>query len=221
MIVGNLTIERLNHSAFMINSKRLIYIDPFKIDMIKEADIILISHEHFDHCSIEDLKKIVTPNTRIVMPPDCQSKIASGKIKPKETLLVKPGVKLEIDGIHITAVPAYNTNKNFHPKENDWVGYLIESDGIRIYHSGDTDVIPEMKNLGKIDVACLPVSGTYVMTAKEAVQAAEIINPKVVIPMHYGAVVGSVADAHQFKSLWKGRTEILGPEGNPPNPINP
>ncbi|MEK6968021.1 MAG: MBL fold metallo-hydrolase [Nanoarchaeota archaeon] len=207
---NNVMIERLSHSAIRLTKNKTIYIDPFKISESKKGDVVLISHDHFDHCSIEDLQKICDSNTIIVCPPDCQSKIMAGKVHCKQILLVKPGVKLNIDGIRVEAVHAYNTNKNFHPKENDWVGYLIDLDGTIIYHAGDTDVIPEMSSFKNIDVACLPVSGTYVMTAKEAIQAAGIIKPKISVPMHYGTIIGTKADADEFKRLWNGRTEILG-----------
>lgn len=208
---NNTTIERLNHSAFRISGKKIIYVDVFNIPDAKIGDIVLVSHEHFDHCSIEDLQKVCGPETVIVCPPDCQSKIMAGQVECKQILLVKPGVKLNIDGVKIEAVHAYNTNKKFHPKENEWIGYIIEIDGTRIYHAGDTDVIPEMNSFKNIDVACLPVSGTYVMTAKEAVKAAEMINPKIAVPMHYGAIIGTKADAEEFKGSWKGKTEILEP----------
>ncbi len=208
---NDIAIERLNHSAIRLTKGERIYIDPFKISTSEKGSIVLITHEHFDHCSIEDLRKVCDVSTELVCPPDCQSKIMASKVQCKNVHLVTPGTTLTIGDVQIEIVAAYNTNKNFHPKDNEWVGYIITLGGARIYHAGDTDVIPEMDSFRSIDIACLPVSGTYVMTPNEAVQAADKIKPKIAIPMHYGAVIGTRADAEEFKRLWKGKTEILGP----------
>ena len=122
--------------------------------------------------------------------------------------IIKPGEKMTIDTLTFEATPAYNTNKQFHPKEKGWLGFIIEIDGVRIYHAGDTDFIPEMKTLN-VDMALLPVSGTYVMTSDEAVEAALAIHPAVAIPMHYGAIVGDATDADNFKDKLKGNVEVL------------
>ncbi len=206
----------LGHDGFRIQNGEVVYIDPFKIEAGgPKADIVLISHEHFDHCNVEDLNKIVTPETVIVA--HSQSKNELSKLKVKEIKIVKPGDKIKVGGLAIEAVPAYNVNKFrepgkvFHPKEDGKVGYLVTVNGLRIYHAGDTDHIPEMKNI-HTDIALLPVSGTYVMTAKEAAEAAGSINPKIVIPMHYGAIVGSSADAESFKKLVKCEVRLLEKE---------
>ncbi len=146
---------------------------------------------------------IQTEDTVIVATPDCAHKL-SGNIKT-----VKPGDTIEVKGVKIEAVPAYNTNKEFHPKEKGWVGYIFEVDGKRIYIAGDTDYIPEMKDFKDVDIALLPVSGTYVMTADEAVQAALDIKPKVAIPMHFGKIVGTESDAERFASSLKGKIEVV------------
>ena len=197
-------IKWLGHAGFKITGEKTVYIDPFKINDREPADIIIITHEHFDHLSPEDIKKIQTGTTVIVATPDCYSKV-SGNVK-----IITPGKTLVVDGIKIEAVPAYNLNKHFHPKANAWIGVIAAINGKRIYHAGDTDNIPEMSNLKNIDVALLPVSGTYVMTAEEAADAANKINPKVAVPMHYGAIVGTKADAERFKRLCKCKVEILG-----------
>ena len=196
-------IKWLGHAGFKIKGEKTIYIDPFKIRDTEPADIIIITHEHFDHLSIEDIKKIQTGKTIIVTTPDCFSKV-SGNIRT-----VTSGQTLDADGIKIEAVPAYNINKQFHPKSSGWIGVVINVNGKRIYHAGDTDSIPEMANLKNIDVALLPVSGTYVMTAEEAAEAANRIMPKVAVPMHYGSIVGTSADAEKFKKLCRCKVEIM------------
>jgi L-ascorbate metabolism protein UlaG (beta-lactamase superfamily) len=201
-------IHWLGHDTFKITGEKVVYTDPFKIKAKDTADIILITHEHFDHCSPGDVKKLQGPNTVIVATPDCAAKL-KGTVKT-----VKPGDRLNVNGVDIEVVPSYNTGKKFHVRSQNWVGYVFTVGGRRIYLAGDTDRIPEMKTLGAIDVALLPVSGTYVMTADEAADAALDINPKVAIPMHYGAIVGGVADAKRFAEKLKGkvRVEILTQE---------
>jgi len=197
-------IKWLGHAGFKINGEKTVYIDPFKIKETEPADIIIATHEHFDHLSPEDIKKIQTGKTIIVVPPDCHSKV-SGNVKA-----ISPGQTLNVDGIKIEAVPAYNANKDFHPKSKSWIGVIVTINGKRIYHSGDTDNIPEMSALKDIDVAMLPVSGTYVMTAEEAADAANKIMPKIAVPMHYGSIVGTNADAEKFRKLCKCKVEIMG-----------
>lgn len=197
-------IKWLGHDTFRIEGDgKVIYTDPFKIKAGEKADIILITHEHYDHCSPEDVAKIQGPNTVIVTTADCAGKL-KGYIKT-----VSPGDKLTVEGIHIKAVPAYNTNKKFHPRAINWVGYVFTVMGHRIYIAGDTDRIPEMKDI-KCDIALLPVSGTYVMTAEEAAEAAAMdIKPGMAVPMHYGSIVGSVEDAKRFVDLLKGKVPAV------------
>ena len=196
-------IHWLGHSGFKIKAAKTIYIDPFRIKDDEPADLILITHDHFDHFSPEDIEKIKTKKTIIITPPNCEQKL-KGEIK-----IMAPYRALVIDGIKIETVAAYNINKEFHPKQKNWVGYILNIEGKRAYHAGDTDNIPEMKNLKDIDVAMLPVSGTYVMNPDEAAEAAKSVNPKIAIPMHYGTIIGTRADAERFKSLCKCSVKIF------------
>lgn len=196
-------IHWLGHDTFKITGEKVIYTDPFKIKKKDTADIILITHEHFDHCSPDDVKKIQGTNTVIVATSDCAKKL-TGSVK-----IVKPCDKITVGGVEIEAVPAYNTNKQFHTKDKGWVGYVFTVSGKIIYIAGDTDYIPEMKTFKNIDIALLPVSGTYVMTAEEAAKAALDIKPKIAIPMHYGSIVGNKNDADRFAEKLKGKIEVV------------
>jgi L-ascorbate metabolism protein UlaG (beta-lactamase superfamily) len=212
---GGIKISWLGHDAFRLKNDKTIYIDPYKIKGKEVADIILITHEHFDHLSVDDINKISSENSVIVAARPCANQL--GRVKAKEIKYVKPGDELEIDGVKIRAVPAYNITKfrepgrPFHPKDAGGVGYIVNMKGISIYHVGDSDFIPEMKEL-KVDVLLVPVSGTYVMTAEEAASVANAIMPKLAIPMHYGAIVGSERDAELFKKLAKCEVKILSKE---------
>jgi L-ascorbate metabolism protein UlaG (beta-lactamase superfamily) len=200
-------IKWYGHDTFTLEKDIKICIDPFKLSKSIDANIILISHEHFDHCSVEDLKKISSDKTSIIAAKECLSKL--GDIKCREKLSIIPGEEKTINGVKIRAINAYNidkinpdTKRPFHPKEDNKVGFLIDIKGITIYHTGDSDLIPEMSDL-RPEVLLVPVSGTYVMTAKEAAQAVEKIKPKIAIPMHYGTLVGSENDAKEFRQLVK------------------
>ena len=194
-------IRWLGHDGFRIDADKTIYIDPYQITTGPGADLILITHEHFDHCSPDDVEQIKTPGTTIITEKDSAAKL-SGDVR-----VISPGKSMSIENMMIHAVPAYNTNKDFHPKKNGWLGFIIELDGTRIYHAGDTDVIPEMNDF-ETDIALLPVSGTYVMTAEEAVEAALAIQPKLAIPMHFGAIVGGEQDAQLFKQHLEGKVDV-------------
>jgi L-ascorbate metabolism protein UlaG (beta-lactamase superfamily) len=192
----------LGHDSFRIDASTCIYIDPYQLDGGKPADLILVTHEHFDHCSPEDVARIQQPGTVIVTEKDSAEKL-SGDVR-----VMTPGESLVLDGLTVEAVPAYNTNKDFHPKANGWLGFIIDIDDVRIYHAGDSDYIPEMDDLD-VDIALLPVSGTYVMNPDEAVQAALAIKPKLAIPMHYGAIVGDQSDAAHFRDKLAGKIDVL------------
>ena len=209
-------ITWLGHDSFHIRNGTTIIIDPFRLRSSPGmADILLISHEHFDHMSPDDIRKVAGEKTTIVTTPAVKKELSGFKVKEIKT--AKPGDKLTIGDVGIEILPAYNLNKFrepgkvFHPKADGKLGFVIGIKGTRIYHAADTDAIPEMNGL-KPDVALLPVSGTYVMTAEEAAQAAKMIEPKLAIPMHYGSIVGSEQDAQTFKQLASCQVQILEPE---------
>jgi L-ascorbate metabolism protein UlaG (beta-lactamase superfamily) len=195
-------IHWLGHDGFRIDSGKVIYFDPYQIKSAVPADIIFISHDHFDHCSEDDIKKIQKKDTVIVTDAITAQKL-KGSIR-----VVKPGDKLTVENVAIEVVPSYNTNKTFHPKASGMLGFIVTIEGVRIYHAGDTDFIPEMNSI-KTDIALLPVSGTYVMTAEEAVQAALAIKPAIAIPMHFNAIVGAEKDAALFKEKLQGKVEVV------------
>lgn len=195
-------IHWLGHDTFKFEGETIIYTDPYNIRGKDKADIILITHEHYDHCSEEDIEKLRSKDTIIIATRDSAKKL-TGNLK-----VIRPGEKLTVSGVDIEAVPAYNTDKQFHTKERGWVGYIFSFNGRRVYIAGDTDYIPEMKHI-RADIAILPVSGTYVMTAEEAVRAALDIKPRIAIPMHYDSVVGSIKDAERFAEGLKGKIEVI------------
>jgi L-ascorbate metabolism protein UlaG (beta-lactamase superfamily) len=193
----------LGHDAFLLRAAgKNIYFDPFQLGPgLPLADLICISHAHYDHCSPVDVLSIQQPSTLIITETEAAAKL-SGKI-----MILGPGERREVEGIIIETVPAYNINKKFHPQGNRWLGFILTVDGVRIYHAGDTDYIPEMKDI-RADIALLPVSGTYVMTAEEAAQAALVIGPKIAVPMHYAANVGSADDAARFAAALVGKVRV-------------
>ncbi|MBN2422437.1 MBL fold metallo-hydrolase [Candidatus Woesearchaeota archaeon] len=208
--INNVKLKWLGQSSFKLEYGDLkIYIDPYQLSEEDKADIILITHGHYDHCSIADIAKLTKAETKIITTPDTTSKLAS-KVEGGNPILIKPGDKLELkkEDILVEAVPAYNTNKAFHPKDNQWVGYILTINKVRFYHSGDSDAIPEMNTI-KADIVMLPVGGTYTMNAGEAAKIVNIIKPRIAIPMHYGKIVGSKTDAERFKELCQCEVRIL------------
>jgi len=208
-------ISWLGHDGFRIKNSKTVYIDPYVMETGENADIILISHEHFDHCSPSIIKKIVTPNTTMITTALVKRQLSG--TKTKVTRGVKPGEKILVDDVSVETVPAYNLNKfrspgqPFHSKQEEMLGFIVTINDVRIYHAGDTDSIPEMEGMN-VDIACLPVSGTYVMTAEEAAEAAGRIKPKIAIPMHYGSIVGDKSDAERFEKLAACQVVILEKE---------
>lgn len=207
-------IQWLGHDGFIVkDNDTSMVIDPFQVEKGEPVDIIFVTHAHYDHCSVDDIPKFLKDSTIIVTEPQSAEMLEKAGIK-QEVKVVKPGDTLEVADVTVEVVPAYNTNKEFHPKDKNWLGFIITVGGQRIYHSGDTDHIPEMKDFD-VDIALLPVSGTYVMTADEAVEAVEAakdIGPKTAIPMHYDAIVGTAADADTFKNKLSGVCEVFLPE---------
>jgi L-ascorbate metabolism protein UlaG (beta-lactamase superfamily) len=209
-------VHWLGHDSFVLQGTKTVIIDPFKTKGEYKADLLLISHEHFDHLNEDDIRRLTNASTIIVAPKVCEGPL---RRFPNQKSFVTAGSKIESKGVGIEAIAAYNLNKFaepgkvFHPKADGRVGYVVTLDGIRFYHAGDSDATPEMKSLD-VDIAFLPVSGTYVMTAEEAADAAKAMKIKVAIPMHIGSIVGTKADAERFKKLLAGfRTvEILEQE---------
>ena len=194
-------IEVLYHSSIRINKEKTIYIDPFKIDRnYNDADIVFITHDHYDHYSEEDIDKVINENTTIIIPEELLTKLLRKGINKNAIITVEPNKNYMVQGIKFETISAYNTNKTFHPKENGWVGYIIIINGIRYYIAGDTDITEENKQV-KCDVAFVPVGGTYTMDFKEAAQLINEIQPKIAVPIHYGSVVGTKQDATDFIKL--------------------
>jgi L-ascorbate metabolism protein UlaG (beta-lactamase superfamily) len=205
------SIHWLGHDSFRLDGPPVVYFDPWRLaGHLPAADLVLVSHQHGDHCSPNDIKKIRAAHTIVVANSLAAESLPGARV-------VAPGDKLSLKGVDIEAVPAYNVNKfrapgvPFHPKTERHVGYLITIQDVRIYFAGDTDLIPEMEDY-TCDIAFLPVSGTYVMTAEEAAQAAELIAPEIVIPMHYGSGIGTANGGKRLKSLYKGNVVLLKKE---------
>jgi L-ascorbate metabolism protein UlaG (beta-lactamase superfamily) len=198
-------ITWLGHASFLIDgSKSTVYIDPWKLKSSKPADVVCLTHSHYDHLSEEDVEKVRKPSTVIVGPADCKAGFGTAFKS------ITPGQSLQVGDVTVEAVPAYNVDKDFHPKKNNWLGYIVTVDGVRIYHTGDSDVIPEMADI-KTDVALVPVGGTYTMTVKQSVEAVKKINPKVAVPMHCGDIVGTLDDRQSFKSASSITVIVLDP----------
>ncbi len=193
----NITVFTQN-SIRITDRDRQIYIDPFQMrEEPHDADYILITHDHYDHFSPEDIKKVAGSNTVLIVPEKMQRKANEAADLVRRIITVKPGADHEIDGLEIETVPAYNILKPFHPKSAEWVGYILRVDGKRIYIAGDTDATKEAKAV-KCDIALIPIGGTYTMDAKKAAELVNTLRPSVAIPVHYGNIVGKPSDGEVF-----------------------
>ncbi len=185
----------LGHASFRIVAESVVYIDPWKLSGGPQADLILVTHGHHDHLSVDDIALISGPETTVLCPPDCIAELRASRAQA-----VRPGDALQVGNVKVQVVPAYNTDKPNHPRSAGHVGYIVEIDGRRIYHAGDTDLIPEMAGV-VCDIALLPMGGTYTMNAEQAAQAAERIGPQIVVPMHWGRLVGTEKDVERLSRL--------------------
>lgn len=195
-------IRVLTHSSIRVECMAgVVYLDPFRIkEELHDADYILITHSHYDHFSIEDIRKLIKETTIIVVPEKMVEDARELEREVKTIVTVKPGIYKEIEGLEIETIPAYNNIKPFHPRRAEWVGYIIRADGKRVYVAGDTGVTKEAKKV-KCDIALVPVGGTYTMDTKKAADLINTIRPEYAIPTHYGSIVGKISDGKVFCDL--------------------
>lgn len=218
MEIQGVEVKWMGHACFKLKKDNyVVYVDPYKLpDDAEKADVILITHEHFDHLSPEDILKIAKERTFVIASNGCQKKLRSLEDNIGVAIYMVPGEVTDAGKVNITSFPAYNLNKfreegvPFHPKEDNKLSLKFRFGGVTFYHMGDMDNIPELADVKNVDVAFVPVSGTYVMTAEEAAEAVDVFNPKIAIPMHYGSIVGSKEDAERFKELANCEVRILG-----------
>ena len=184
-------------SSIKIKDSKIIYFDPFKItDKLNDADIIFITHDHYDHLDIESINNVK------------KDKIENNLFQENKIIMVNPNEEYEILGYKVKTIPSYNINKKFHPKENKYVGYIITINNEDIYIAGDTDITEEMANV-ECDIALIPIGGTFTCTYEEAAEFINKIKPKYVIPIHYGSIVGSLSDGEKFQKLIEPDTKCV------------
>ena len=202
-------IEVLCHSSIRIEGEdNIIYIDPYRIKQeTNDADLILITHSHYDHFSEDDINKVKKDSTKVFVTNDLMDKALELGFEEENITVVMPNNSYKELNIEIDTIPSYNINKQFHPKENNWVGYIVKLEGKSIYIAGDTDITEENKNV-KCDIALVPVGGTYTTDYKEAAELVNIIKPEIAIPMHYGELVGTKEDAEKFSKLIDSNIEV-------------
>lgn len=201
-------IEVLCHSSIKISKNHIIYIDPYKInEEFNDADIIFCTHSHYDHFSEEDILKVKKEHTKLVIPEDCLTKAYKLGFSEDDITVVLPNQKYTIGDINFETVISYNLEKQYHPFDNNWVGYILEINDVHYYIAGDTDLTPESKTVS-CDVAFVPIGGVYTMNAKEAASLINTIEPQIAIPTHYGAIIGTIDDANLFEKLVKETIEV-------------
>ena len=194
-------IDLFTQNSIRIRGDKTIYVDPFRIrSEDHDADVVLITHDHYDHFSAEDIAKVVKDDTTIVAPESMKKQVKALVPKGGSFVKVAPGQSLTVRDIPIETVPSYNMNKSYHPRSSNWVGYIVTVKDRRIYIAGDCDATPELCAVN-CDVAMIPIGGTYTMTAAEAAAAINKMKPKAVIPTHYGSIVGSLSDGEAFADL--------------------
>ena len=207
----NITVN--TQSSIRIKGSKTIYIDPYKRSKAThDADMILITHAHYDHYDEPSLRNVAGDKTFVVCPDSMSGEVNALGLGKAGSAAMEPGAEIkpegEFEGITIKAVPAYNLNKNFHPKANGWVGYVIKMDGVTYYAAGDTDALSELEDV-KCDIAFVPIGGTYTMTAKEAAGLINKIKPEIAVPIHYGTIVGSAKDVDTFKAAVDGSIKVV------------
>ena len=203
-------IEVFRHNSIRIKSiSGYIYIDPFKMDHAPhDAVSVLITHDHYDHFSPEDIEKVACDKTILIVPQNMEKKAQKVSGIVGKIVTVKPGTYHNMDGLEFETVPAYNILKPFHPKSAGWVGYILHTGGQRIYVAGDTDLIKEIKTV-KCDIALVPIGGTYTMDAKKAAELVNEIRPSYAIPVHYGEIIGTAADGKCFAEYVKEPVKVV------------
>lgn len=201
-----MTLQWLGHASFRIcDGETVIYIDPWKLkNSPHDATLILVSHSHYDHYSANDIAAVNGPDTKLIASADVIAAEKTGEV-------LAPGQTTEFGGVRVIGIPAYNPAKQFHPKANDWLGFIVEAGSKRIYYAGDSDITNEMKALTNIDIALLPVGGTYTMNAVEAAEAVKNFKPKQAIPYHWGDIVGDRSNAEQFAKTAPCEVKVLSP----------
>ena len=194
-------IEVNTQSSIKIVLDKTLYFDPFQIeDNFKDADIIFITHNHYDHFDIESINKVKNEKTIVVAPKSMKDDI--DVIDFKEYIYLEPNEETSIDNISIKSIPAYNNDKQFHPRNNNWLGYIVSYNNVTYYIPGDTDKTKESESV-RCDIAFVPIGGHFTMDVDEATELIKTINPKIVIPIHYGTIIGNINDGNRLKDSLK------------------
>lgn len=186
------------HSSIRCCGDTVLWFDPFRVENTPaDGDVIFVTHEHYDHFSPEDIRRVMRPDAVIVLPESCRETALAAGVDAGQIMTVRPGGTYQVKGVAFETVPAYNIDKKFHPQANCWVGYVVTVAGRRVYVAGDTDDTPEARTV-RCDAAFLPAGGTYTMTAAEAAALANAIHPQAAVPTHYGSIVGEKTDGDAF-----------------------